>query len=153
LKSLRALVNEQPEDAAVWRAGGRVALSRPDFLKFACEWTAEAVKQLPQDAVLVQQRAEALLLSGQTQKAMGFWCRLPATPPVVAALLICEVPIDTIPAAQEKAVSQEFVRWYQRLIEFHADQQVFAINERLGSLERILPTAAKALAAAVASVG
>ena len=97
LHRLHEMVTENPLCAAAWRLGGKIALGRADFLEFACDWTSEAVKQLPEDNELVAQRAEALLLSQQTEQAIELWRTLwerEHQAPALAALLICELVGD-----------------------------------------------------------
>src|SRR5262249_18452878 len=73
LKLLHELIDEQPEDVAPWRFGGEVALSRPDFREFALDWTSEAIRHFPEDALIIVQRAEALLLSQEIEPALPLW--------------------------------------------------------------------------------
>jgi GT2 family glycosyltransferase/glycosyltransferase involved in cell wall biosynthesis/tetratricopeptide (TPR) repeat protein len=150
LKILHQIVTERADDAAAWTLGGSLALQHPDFLEFASDWTGEAVKHVPGNVAIMAQRAEALLLSGQAREAANAWQRLPESPQVLAALVICETPPSTIPPELEVAVSHEFLRLYRRLINFGATQQTLRINERLDWLQSMLPTAAKFLAAAFA---
>jgi hypothetical protein len=130
-------------------------LSSPGFIEFACDWTSEAVKHFPENLSLLRQRAEALLLSGNAIAALPLWQKLSSTqnPPSVAALVICEVVNDmtvrTLPRAEEPAVSQEFLKWYRRLLRAENTKLVHDLNDRLKSLKRILPSAATILEAAV----
>ncbi|HXP59517.1 MAG TPA: glycosyltransferase, partial [Dongiaceae bacterium] len=93
LKLLFALATENPSDLPVWQAGGQLTLSRPGLLEVARNWTAEALRHAPQDSKLLQQRAEALMLSGQCDLALPLWQRLPAgsDPSLMAARLLCKI--------------------------------------------------------------
>ena len=158
LNLLFTLANERPGESQVWLQGGRLALSRPEFLEVALDWTAEAEHQLPQDPAVVQQRAEALLLAGQCEEALPFWRRLPlnSNPVIAAALVICETTLGenhfSPMAAAEVATSREFVIWYQQLLQFNARATMEALNASIETLERILPSAAGILAGALAEV-
>ena len=52
--------------------------------------------------------------------------------------------------ANETETSQEFLKWYRRLIEEDAGAVIRALNERLADLRRALPTAASCLEEALA---
>ncbi|MBL9137237.1 MAG: glycosyltransferase, partial [Verrucomicrobiales bacterium] len=56
LNHLHEMVSQKPGDADAWRLGGDIALSRPDFLEFAVDWTGEAVKSVTDDPGLAAQR-------------------------------------------------------------------------------------------------
>ena len=56
---------------AAWRLGGEIALGQAELLEFARDWTGEAFRALPENPVLAAQRAEALLLNGDTAAALG----------------------------------------------------------------------------------
>jgi tetratricopeptide (TPR) repeat protein len=156
LHLLFALAHERPQDIHAWVLGGRVALSRFEFLEVAVEWTAEAIFQAPNDPTLRRQRAEALTLSEQCSQALPLWRQLEADhdPARTAALIICETILGEnafLPSpADEALVSQEFVRWYQRLLQFHAYHVVELLNARLNSLKSTLPSAFRWLNQALA---
>jgi tetratricopeptide (TPR) repeat protein len=155
LKILHQLVGENSDDLSAWQAGGQIALSSPDFIEFACDWTGEAVKHFPENLSLLRQRAEALLCSGNAMEALPLWQKLSSAqnPLSLAPLVICEVVNDmtgrTLPSAEEPAVSQEFLKWYRRLLGAENTKLIHELNGRLKSLERILPSAATILEAAV----
>lgn len=156
LTLLTQLVADQPDDLESWRLGSELALSRPEFLEFALDWTSEAVKLAPPDALLAGQRATALLLSGDADAALPFWKSAAATgaPTALAALTLCEVlgnhPHSLASSAHEPVVSREFLGWYRRLIEVNAGALVLQLNARLASIASILPTAAQSLSSAMA---
>jgi tetratricopeptide (TPR) repeat protein len=155
LQRLHELAIENPADALVWEFGGQVALSRPEFLEFAGDWTAEAVKHAPQQTAILRQHAEALLLGQQPQAALPFWrqARAADQPRYTAALVLCELLTgETSPppaASEETAVSQEFLNWYRRLVLQGAGSLVVQVNERLDRLAGVLPSATKVLEAVV----
>ncbi len=76
LKLVNTLVSENREDLRAWILGGQAALSRPDYLSFARDWTGEALKQFPDELAILAQRAEALTLSQQLELALPIWSRL-----------------------------------------------------------------------------
>jgi tetratricopeptide (TPR) repeat protein len=156
LQVLHTLVTAQPALATAWRGGGAIALERPEFLEVALDWTAEAHRHLPEDPGIVAQRAEALLLSGQCEAALPLWRQLNghARPASLAALVVCETVLDAprarIPESVAASLTEEFVRWYRRLLEFGAETVVRQLNERVDTLAEVLPPAARMLEAALA---
>jgi glycosyltransferase involved in cell wall biosynthesis/tetratricopeptide (TPR) repeat protein len=156
IKLLFQLAMEKPDDVAVWAQGGRLALSKPEFLEVARNWTAEARRRAPQDPVVLRQRAEALLLSGQCDAALPLWRQLqPGADPVSqAALVICETVVaesQYYPGAElEGKVSHEFLKWYRRLVAYKARTVLHELNTRLEQWQGLLPTAARTLSAALA---
>ena len=155
LKMLNQLVTEKAGDLPVWQLGGQIALSRPEFLEFAQNWTSEAVKHFPKHPAILLQRAEALMLAQQAEAALPFWLEAhsPKGARHLAALTLCEFIAGDcsrqFPPADERLVSQEFLKWYRQLIACGANSLVSQLNERLGDLERILPGAVGALTAAM----
>jgi len=158
LKLLNELVAERPDDLRVWQLGGEIALSHPDFCDFARDWSGEALKSFPENAAIIAQCAEALLLNQDMEKSLELWKRIPS--PSVrqqAALILCEFLSDsaTSPStiANEELVSAEFLKWYRRLIDYNASSAVFDLNRRIAELKSILPTFGGFLAAAVEEAG
>lgn len=149
------LVAEDATDVQTWKLGGHIALSRPEFLEFAQIWTAQAIKNAPEDSVILQHRAEALLLSRDAEAARLIWAKIqsPDSARHAAALVLCELVAGgsplSYPALQEKAISQEFLKWYRRLIKWRANSVVSQINGRLELLRSVLPSAANQLSAAI----
>jgi glycosyltransferase involved in cell wall biosynthesis/tetratricopeptide (TPR) repeat protein len=155
LKLLHQLIGEQADDPAAWLLGGQIALSQPEFLEFARDWTGEAVKHLPAHPRLIAQRAEALLLSQQPAEALACWRLLPpdAGTRALAGRLICELLGDAegaVPPAAEPAVSQEFLQWYRALVRFGARDTIDRLNHQLDRLRDLLPTAVGVLERALA---
>ena len=156
LNLLFALASEKPTEAQVWLQGGQLALSRPEFLELAVDWTAEAAEHLPDDPAVVRQRAEALMLAGQCDAALPLWRRWPPASDhaLAAALMLCETAAGenqfSPKAADEAAISREFVKWYRKLLRFNARPTVESLNAKMAVLERMLPSAAAMLASAVA---
>ena len=153
LQQLHALAQSQPRLADAWQLGGEIALSRPEFIEFALEWTREAVKALPQNPLVAAQRAEALMLNDRAPEATGLWEKLWRSEPeprTLAALILCEIAAGSgshLPAQgpDEQATSVAFVQWYQRLIAARAKPMIGKINGGLEPLSRVLPLAAQML--------
>jgi tetratricopeptide (TPR) repeat protein len=145
LKQLNRLAAENPGEAPVWQLGGRIALSRPEFLEFARDWTGEAVKHFPEHPELSLQRAEALLLTQDPEGALGFWRKAP--PPrssrQTAAMVLCELLTGGcrrhFPAAEEALVSRELVKWYRSLIAAGAHASVRLLHERMEQARVVAP--------------
>jgi glycosyltransferase involved in cell wall biosynthesis len=133
-----------------WQLGGQIALGRPEFLEFARDWTGEAIRQLPDDSIIVAQRAEALLLSQETTAALPLWNRAvngERPPRAVAAQILCAtVTSQTIGGlcgqAEEAAVSRAFVDWYRCLVAAGARDAIVSLNSRVETLRPVLPSAA-----------
>ncbi len=152
LKLLHELAKQNPQDSQVWQFGGQVALSRPDFLEFAHNWTVEALKQFPDDPVILLQHAEVLLLAQNTERALPLWTRAhsPKSPRHLAALVLCELAAGNASArqfstAEEAVISREFLKWYRQLISYGAANLVLRLNENLAELRGTLPSAAATL--------
>ena len=150
LQQLNEIISQNSQHARAWRLGGEIALSQPEFLEFARDWTGEAMRNLAEDIAITAQRAEALLLSGDTAAARELWERIYTCdhqPRALAALILCEVtelklehgPEDE---AQEMATSREFVGWYQKLLAIKSQPALERLNEQTERLASALPTAA-----------
>jgi len=156
LKLVHQLSNSDPFDAIIWQFGGHVALSKPAFLEFACDWTSEAVKLFPAHGGIAQQRAQALLLNGQPDGALPLWKQfgVASNPSHRAALIICETllnqPLEPAPAEMAERVEQEFVTWYRRLLAANAVKVIQALNQRTELLRRVVPAAVHMLETAQA---
>jgi tetratricopeptide (TPR) repeat protein len=159
LQQLHGAISGQPEDLGVWQFGGQVALSRPEFLEFARDWTGEAVKFFPDDATLAQQNAEALLLSGQAEAALAQWRKFgfSTNPAHQAALVLCELVVGGASPAStgsdEAAVSQEFLNWYRKLLNAGVADLIERLNAQLEPCRAALPTAAKVLESVLVEAG
>jgi GT2 family glycosyltransferase/FMN phosphatase YigB (HAD superfamily)/predicted Zn-dependent protease len=159
LQQLNELVAANAGNAAAWRLGGEIALGKPDFLEFARDWTGEAIRQLPEDGVIVAQRAEALLLSQQPAAALPLWARAingERPPRALAAQIICATaasqPVEQLrDAREEAAVSRAFVDWYRRLVAAGARDTVVHLNSRVEVVRPILPLAAGVLDGVIAA--
>jgi glycosyltransferase involved in cell wall biosynthesis/FMN phosphatase YigB (HAD superfamily)/tetratricopeptide (TPR) repeat protein len=158
LRLLHEAVTRNPLDLEAWRLGGQIALSRPEFLKFARDWTAEAMKHLPEDVILIVQRAEALMLSEDLSAALELWDQLwqrAPQPTVLAGLILCELAESATthepPEDPEEAeVSRAFISWYRKLMAVKGHKTILRVNEQTDKLGRALPTAARMLNAAMA---
>jgi GT2 family glycosyltransferase/glycosyltransferase involved in cell wall biosynthesis len=150
LHKLNEIVAQNSRNAAAWRLGGEIALSQPDFLEFARDWTGEATRHLAEDIAITAQRAEVLLLSGDTTSARELWERIYSTAPqprALAALILCEaLEAQTTHApdedAQETLTSREFIAWYQKLLATKTNTVIGRLNDQTEKLSRALPTAA-----------
>lgn len=144
LKILNQLAAENPGEAHIWRLGGEIALSRPDYASFASDWTSEAVKRCASDKTILLQRAEALTLNQQISEAIPFWQAAPASPRQHAALVLCEILSDgggtPIPALGESAVSREAIHWYRQWIRAGAHSVIHQLHERMETVRLQLPT-------------
>jgi GT2 family glycosyltransferase len=155
LKHLHDIVAQTPADADAWRLGGDIALSRPDFLEFAVDWTGEAVKNLTSDPGLANQRGEALLRSGNAEGALPFWQIAAAHGgnSQRAAFCLCSVAAGQLPPPiepdAESAVSREFLKLYQRLITTPGGPLLLKINANLRAVASALPSAAQQIESAM----
>jgi tetratricopeptide (TPR) repeat protein len=158
LKWLHQLMAEDSSETRVWQFGGLVALSKPEFLEFALDWTGEAIKLHPAHPAIAEQRATALLLGGKADEARGIWQQLnPSANPIHrAAVILCEAllnqPSPPVPGELAGRVNQEFVSWYRRLLAFNASAIVHTLNQRIDLLRRAVPAAARVLEMALADV-
>ncbi len=150
LQQLNDIIAGNSRHAGAWRLGGEIALSKPEFLEFACDWTGEAIRNLAEDIALTAQRAEALMLSGDTASARELWERIYScdhAPRSLAALILCEAtelqlthgPDDN---EHEAVTSQNFIAWYQKLLAHKAQPALQRLNEQTERLSSALPTAA-----------
>lgn len=152
-----ALAQEHPGDVAAWLKGGELALKSPELLEVAVDWTDAACGHHPADPELAVQRMEALMLSGKHEEALP-WVRrclaVEGSPRAAAARVICELAgggVESLaPPPDEVLASREFAQWYRRLFEYGARDLVLLLNSRVAELAKVLPTAATALAAALA---
>jgi len=159
LNQLHEMVKSNAQHAGVWRLGGEIALSRPEFLEFARDWTAEAIRQLPDDGIIVAQRAEVLLLSQELASALPLWSRAvngERPPRAVAAQILCATAASQPVAglcgqAEEPVVSRAFVDWYRRLVMAGAHDAIVGLNSRVETLRPILPAAAGVLDGVIAA--
>jgi tetratricopeptide (TPR) repeat protein len=145
LKILRQMAAENPAEARVWELGGQIALSHPEYLAFARDWTSQAVNTFPNNAGLLGQRAEALLLSQDVAQALPLWRRAQASrsPRQMAAVVICELLTDDrqyhFSSDEEPAISQEVLQWYLQCIRMGAHTLVHQLHGRLESIRLVLP--------------
>jgi GT2 family glycosyltransferase/tetratricopeptide (TPR) repeat protein/glycosyltransferase involved in cell wall biosynthesis len=145
LKVLSGLAAENPGESRVWELGGQIALSRPEHLEFARDWTCEAVKNFPEDPCLLGQRAEALLLNQDVAQALPLWRRAPApgSPRQRAAVVLCELLTGDrqhhFTPAEEPAISQEAVQWYRQCIRMGAHSLINQLHERMETIRLTLP--------------
>jgi len=133
-------------------------LTRPEideFLEFAQNWTTEALRHFPKHPAILALHAETLLLGGHAEAALPFWlaAHSPGSARHLAALTICEALAGecrrNFPPADEKLVSQEFLKWYRQFIKYGANLLVSRLNEKLDGLRAQVPTAAGILQTAM----
>jgi len=154
LKVLRHMAAENPAEARVWELGGQIALSRPEHLAFALNWTHEAVKHFPENLGFLGQRAEALLLNQEVAQALPLWRRAQASgaPRQRAAVVICELLTGDrqyhFTDAEEAAISLEVLQWYRHCIRMGARALIQQIHERMGIIHLALPAFVRVLEAA-----
>ncbi len=158
LEQLHESVSTDAQNAEAWVLGGNVALSRPEFLEFALDWTAEAFRTLPTDPRVRELRAEALMLSQQSEAALPLW-REEATikpgPRARAAVLLCELCTEGLaltadPASDRRADSSAALAWFRRWIEFGAGAAVKSVAEKRDRIRDVLPEFAAVLDSVVA---
>ncbi|MPN43396.1 hypothetical protein SDC9_190955 [bioreactor metagenome] len=73
-----------------------------------------------------------------------------------AASIICALLSGSLAQAtsgSEPAVSREFLRWYQKLLQFGAHETIGQLNQSCAQLSKVLPTAAAMLEAAIREAG
>ena len=154
LQVLRHMAAENPSEARVWELGGQIALSRPEHLLFAREWTDEAVKHFPENTHLLGQRAEALLLNQDVAQALPLWRRAQAagSPRQIAAVILCELLMGDrqyhFTAAEEPALSGEVLQWYRQCIRMGAQALIQQMHERMETMRLTLPAFVRVLEAA-----
>ena len=158
LQLLHEVVQTNTCHLNAWKLGGEIALSRPEFLEFALDWTGEAVRMLPDETTLTSQRGEALTLGQKSAEALDVWMSAathgrPAR--ALAAAILCAVvesqpPLRLASAVEESAVSRAFVDWYRKLVTANAAETISKLNARADALRPTLPTAAKLLDAILA---
>jgi tetratricopeptide (TPR) repeat protein len=156
---LHDMVTSDPKCASAWHLGAEMALGRAEFLEFACDWTSQATLNLPEDHQIASQRAEALLLSGQTAPAWDVWKFLSGVsqdPRSQAALLFCSIvenqPVSDlgIYEAEVGPISRALIDWYQQGLNRGAQTTIKNLNGRLENLRVALPGAAALIEAALA---
>jgi glycosyltransferase involved in cell wall biosynthesis/tetratricopeptide (TPR) repeat protein len=156
LKLLTELTGENPDNAQVWQFGGQIALSRPEFFKFARDWTGEAHKHFPQHPAITLQRAEALLLGQDAEAALPLWttAHSPKSARHLAAMAICEAVAGNsdrhFAPGDEPLVSQELLKWYRLLLAARANGLVTRLNENMENLRMMTPSFVEAWEAAAA---
>jgi tetratricopeptide (TPR) repeat protein len=157
LRQLHELVAKNAQHPGAWQLGGQIALSRPEFLEFARDWTGEAMRQVAKDPRIIAQRAEALMLSEDVVGALELWEQVwnqAPQPDVLAALILCETvesPTTHAPPDDpgEAAASRAFIEWYRKLLAVKAHKTIVRLNEQTDKLSRALPGAARMLEAAM----
>lgn len=159
LKWLHELAIEEPGDWRVWQLGGQVALSQPEYLEFAVDWTNEAHKLHSGVPAILEQRATALMLSGEADVALTLWRGLDLKGNAAhrAAMVVCETlaggPVTPVPGGLAPAVNQEFIHWYRRLLGVNAERLVAVLHQRIDRWRAAVPSAARMIEAAISEAG
>ena len=159
LELLHGTVRQEPRALLAWLTGGEIALSRPEFLDVALDWTAEAERLFPGNEAAGLQQVQALLLAGRAADAQARLRDLPvsAEPGPQALRILCETAagaaLPVVSRELSARVSQEFINLYQRLLSCGAREIVERVNARLEDLSRALPEAARVVQAAVRDAG
>ena len=161
LHPLNEVVAQTPRHLGAWQLGGQIALSRPEFLEFARDWTEEAMRHVADDPMIVAQRAETLMLSEDAAGARELWERVwnqTPQPVALAALILCETvesaAIHAPPDDQaEAAASRAFIDWYRKLLAAKSHKIIGRLNGQIDRLSSVLPGAARMLMAAMAEAG
>ena len=160
LARLNEGVAANPQDTTAWQFGGRIALSKPEFLEFACDWTGEALRHLPRDNALLAQRAEALLLHQEINEAQPLWQQLVLQDPqpwTVAGLTFCQLasgsPVTAPEGHDPSALTRALLDWYRKAVNAGAQDTIRRLNARLDDLSPLLPDAAQFLKAVLADAG
>jgi tetratricopeptide (TPR) repeat protein len=155
LKLLNQLNAEDPSESRVWQFGAQIALSRPELLAFARQWTTTAIQHFPEHAPILLQHAESLLLNGEANAALPFWLRAhsPNSARQLAAIVLCESVAGTnsrtFTADDEALVSQEFNKWYQLLIKAGANSLLHQLNETMENIRPVIPSFVRLWEAAI----
>ena len=98
------------------------------------------------------------MLANRCEEALPLWRLFGQTSDlaVAAALVLCETVANDNqfwpPTPLEAQISQEFLKWYQRIIQFNGRPTIGAINGRLELLQSRLPSVAHMLKEALAQV-
>lgn len=151
LQQLHEIILRRPSELAAWRFGAELALSKPDYLDFANDWTGEACKAFPRDSALQHARAEVLTLRGDFQDAEPLWKTLKAhnNHKATAAWVLCllqtgqEIPKQD--AGIEKLISAEFYGWFGRLVTIGNEAAIRSLVASLDTLVLSLPSATQLL--------
>lgn len=128
-------------------------------MEFALDWSAEAVRSLPEDRRLRKLRAEAPLLTQQTDAALPLWQDLEAdfdAPRNRAAVLLCELSphagtVSAIPKSEVRSISQAALGWYRRWIKFGAVDAVKRVTDRSNLIRMIPPQVSAVLVSGAAA--
>jgi hypothetical protein len=155
LQCLHQSITENPQDQAAWSLGAEIALSHPECLEFARDWTGEAVRHLATHPGLLHQRAQALLFSGEVGAARNGWFQafeLERQPAFLAGLILCELvegSVQHLPLgfAEIAATERAFLNCYRQCVLAGAKPVVVTVHRQLDQLRRVLPEAARVIAA------
>lgn len=158
MQLLHQQVSANAMNLQAWLLGGQIALSRPDYLEFARDWTQEALKVLPAESAIIAQRAEALLLNQDPAAAKPFFKQLYTAENQarwLAGLILCEALDGNVThtpqtPAETAATNQEFLNWYRRCLAAGTRDLIVRLNEQSAALQTALPETAQILQAVAA---
>lgn len=151
IQQLHEIILRRPSELVAWRLGAELAMSKPDYLDFANDWTGEACKAFPRDTSLLLSRAEVLTLRGDFQEAQPLWKSLMAQSnhKAIAGWILCLLQtgqeLPTFDSGNEKLISAEFYTWFGRLVTAGNEAAVKALVASLDNLALSLPAAAQLL--------
>lgn len=148
LELLHKIVNRQADHTPAWQLGGQIGLSQPEFREFVLDWTGEAIKYLPQNEIMVKQRASAFLINDQPAAAIPFWQQTDLSQPKnLAALIICQtaqkLPAQLPSTVDQQQLSQHVLTWFKSLIQMGAANTVNHLVSNIVLLEKDLPQVAQ----------
>jgi tetratricopeptide (TPR) repeat protein len=148
LQRLHEFVTRRPEERWVWVQGGKLALSAPEYLEVALDWTAAAAEAHPDDKMIAALRGEALLLSGRTREAVYKLKELGAEDPYVAAgLLIGETILGERGGAVGTSAGAEVFRWLKRLVQFGVEDSLRKLDSNVRLIRERCPDLGEQVAA------
>ena len=159
LQVLHSVLGKGIDDLRIWHLGSLISNSRPEFIEFALDWTAEAIKFYPDHSGISLARGEALMKSERLSEAIPYFKMEPhaGEPAALAAIILAElVEGNALPAVsedQEPTTSREFIAWYRRLLAAKAQKSLMSVNAKADVLRETLPTAGKMLSQALSEAG
>ncbi|MFP6901001.1 MAG: tetratricopeptide repeat protein, partial [Opitutales bacterium] len=159
LQILHGVLGKGIDDLRIWHLGSLISNSRPEFVEFALDWTAEAIKFYPEHSGIGLARGEALMKSERLSEAIPYFKMEPhaGEPAAMAAIMLAELVegnvLPAVPVDQEPSTSREFIAWYRRLLAAKAQKTLASVNSKVEVLRKRLPTAGEMLTQALNEAG
>ena len=159
LQLLHGVLGKGIDEMRIWHLGSLISNSRPEFVEFALDWTAEAVKFCPDNSGISLARGEALMKSERLSEAVPYFKMEPhaGKPAAMSAIIFAELvagnPLPAVPVDQEPIISREFIAWYRRLLAAKAQKTLMSVNSKVDVLRERLPTASRMLTQALNEAG